>query len=451
MSVGNDSIASLEKEIDELRKILRKKEKELSLLKECHVNKEKCLGINKLKLDDKLSKDDIERFSRQIIIPTIGVKGQQLLKAASVLIVGAGGLGCPAAQYLTGTGIGHIGLVDYDAVDRSNLHRQLLHTQENIGVSKVASAAGALKQLNSSIRISEHNIQLDSSNAIEIVQQYDIVIDATDNVATRYLLNDVCVISGKPLVSGSALRLEGQLTVYNFNQGPCYRCIFPSPPPPETVTNCGDGGVLGAVPGVIGVLQALEVIKIVLGWDGVLSGKLLLFSGEQSTFRNIRLRVKNPSCVICGDHPLITKLIDYEQFCGAKASDKDNAINILREEQRVSPEILHSSFMCNDEGILIDVRDTVEFKMCSLPNSINIPLKSIDETSSIQKIKEIVECKKKTHQNCPVYVLCRRGNDSQRAVLKLEKSLQEENVAVCDLKGGLHAWARAIDSSFPIY
>lgn len=444
MSLESKSIFQLEKEIADLRELLRSKEQELRVLKECEGSKTH-LSV------EKLSKDDIERFSRQIIIPSIGVKGQQLMKGASVLIVGAGGLGCPAAQYLTGSGIGHIGLVDYDEVDRSNLHRQLLHSQENIGVSKVSSAAEALRRLNSNVRISEHSLQLDSSNALNIVQQYDVVIDATDNVATRYLLNDACVISGKPLVSGSALRLEGQLTVYNHHQGPCYRCIFPKPPPPETVTNCGDGGVLGAVPGVIGVLQALEAIKIVLGWTGVLSGQLLLFSGEQSTFRNIRLRAKNPSCDVCGDHPLITKLIDYEQFCGAKATDKDSGLSLLKQEQRVSPETLHRSFICKNEGIVIDVRDSEEFNMCALPNSINIPLKKLEEVTTIQKIKEILDSRKKNEENFPVYVLCRRGNDSQRAVLKLEQSLGNENVSVCDLEGGLHAWARAIDSSFPIY
>lgn len=398
----------------------------------------------------KLSKEDVERFSRQVIIPAIGCKGQLALKTSSVLIVGAGGLGCPSAQYLAGSGVGHIGLVDYDEVECSNLHRQLLHSEDNIGVSKVTSAAEALKKLNSRLRISEYHLQLNSSNALNIIQQYDIVIDATDNVATRYLLNDACVLSGKPLVSGSALRLEGQLTVYNYNKGPCYRCIFPKPPPPETVTNCGDGGVLGAVPGVIGVLEALEAIKILLGWSGILSGQLLLFSAESTAFRSVRLRSRNINCDVCGENPIISHLIDYEQFCGAKATDKDSGVTLLRKEQRIKAQALFDSFISRGEGALIDVRSPEEFEMCAVPRSLNIPLKNIDEPDSVGQIMTIL--KEEAKQNpFPVYVVCRRGNDSQKAVLKLEKALQDQNVVVRDLEGGLHAWARKVDSDFPIY
>ncbi|XP_034253289.1 adenylyltransferase and sulfurtransferase MOCS3 [Thrips palmi] len=439
-----DKISNLEKQIAYLQEVLRCKEEELRALQANEQHASFCSP-------DKLSKDDVERFSRQIIIPAIGCKGQMALKTSSILIVGVGGLGCPAAQYLAGSGVGHIGLVDYDEVECSNLHRQLLHTEDSIGVPKVTSASIALKKLNSSLRISEYHTQLNSSNALNIVQKYDIVIDATDNVATRYLLNDACVLSGKPLVSGSALRLEGQLTVYNYNKGPCYRCIFPKPPPPETVTNCGDGGVLGAVPGVVGVLEALEAIKIVLGCSGILSGQLLLFSAESSAFRNVRLRTRNASCDVCGENPKISHLIDYEQFCGAKATDKDSSICLLREEQRINAPALFDSFVSKCEGLLIDVRSPEEFEMCAVPRSLNIPLKNIDEPDSVSQIITALQDKQAEQNPFPVYVVCRRGNDSQKAVLMLEKVLKDQNVAVRDLTGGLHAWARKVDSDFPIY
>jgi len=272
--------------------------------------------------DKKLTNVEIDKYSRQLIMPEIGMKGQQTLKNSSVLIVGAGGLGCPSSLYLTGAGVGRIGIVDYDNVKLNNLHRQLLHSEISTGQPKVFSAADSLRKLNSSVEVTPYDIQIDSSNALDIIRQYDVVVDATDNVATRYLLNDACVMASRPLVSGSALQLEGQLIVYSYNNGPCYRCLFPVPPPPETVTNCGDGGVLGAVPGVIGVLQALETVKILLGHHGVLSKSMLLFDGSDCSFRKVRVRDRNPSCAVCGSEPSVTALIDYEQFCGSKANDK---------------------------------------------------------------------------------------------------------------------------------
>lgn len=428
-------IEDLEIEIAGLEKILRSKKLELKNLRESVLT-------SPPKANKRLTKEDIERFSRQIIIPAIGCKGQMALTAASVLIVGAGGLGCPASQYLTGAGVGCIGLVDYDDVECSNLHRQLLHSEESIGMPKVSSASEALKRLYSKTNIVEYKTQLRSSNALDIVSKYDVVVDATDNVATRYLLNDACVMLGKPLVSGSALRLEGQLTVYNYNGSPCYRCLFPKPPPPETVTNCGDGGVLGVVPGVIGVLEALEAIKIVLGWTGVLSGQLLLFSAESGTFRNIRLRGRNPGCDACGDAPTITSLIDYEQFCGTKATDKDTALKLLAREQRISPETLNEIFICKKKGLLIDVRNSEEFDMCAIPHSINVPLKNIDDPSTVNKIKGLLQNDDSHQENLSVYVVCRRGNDSQKAVLKLQEILRDQNLVICDLEGGLHAWSK---------
>lgn len=284
-----------------------------------------------------------------------------------------------------------------------------------------------------------HKVLLDSKNALDIFEPYDVIVDATDNVATRYLINDACILLNKPLVSGSALQYEGQLTVYNFNKGPCYRCIFPKPPPPETVQNCGDGGVLGAVTGVIGSLQSMEVIKILLNRDQVLNGKLLLYDALSCTFRNIKLRGRRADCSVCGDNPSITRLIDYEQFCGMKATDKDSGLNILNDDERITVE---DYAKISTDHILIDVRSCNEFEICKLENSVNVPIKIIlaDKIDS-----EILDKIRKTTE---AFVVCRRGNDSQLAVRHLADKL---NIKSKDLIGGLHAWTKQIDSNFPIY
>jgi len=322
----------------------------------------------------------IARYSRQLILPEIGPNGQRLLSATSVLIVGCGGLGCPAAIYLAAAGIGRLGLVDHDTVELSNLHRQILHTEHRLDVKKSESVAAACHGINSSVHCVPYHLALDSSNAADIIKQYNIVVDATDNVATRYLLNDACVLLGKPLVSGSALRFEGQLTVYNYSGGPCYRCLYPKPPPPETVTNCSDGGVLGVVPGIIGSIQALEVIKIAAGMPGSsYSKRLLLFDALEATFRTIRLRDRQPNCAICGDNPSITKLIDYEQFCGRRATDKSGNITLLTDVERISVTEYKAILDEEQEHILVDVRLPVELEICQLPNNntINIPIADI--------------------------------------------------------------------------
>lgn len=273
---------------------------------------------------------------------------------------------------------------------------------------------------------------------MEILREFDIVVDATDNVATRYLLNDACVLLKKPLVSGSALMFEGQLTVYNHNNGPCYRCIFPKPPPPETVTNCGDGGVFGAVTSVIGSLQAMEVLKIILNKDDVLSGMLILYDGLSCSFRKIKLRGKKENCDVCGTSPSITNLIDYEQFCGMRASDKDTGLNILKADERIS---VHDYKNLHENHILIDVRSEAEFEICKLENSYNIPIKKLlDSKIENEFVKRLM--------NEKVYVVCRRGNDSQLAVRHLADKL---NVKSKDILGGLHAWSREIDTNFPMY
>lgn len=406
----------------------------------------------------KLNNDEIARYSRQIILSEIGVQGQLKLKKASVLVVGAGGLGCPSALYLAGSGIGRIGILDYDEVELTNLHRQLLHTEATVGLTKVASAQAALEQLNSQIEIVSHHTQLTSENALNLLAPYDVVVDATDNVATRYLLNDACVMLGKPLVSGSALQLEGQLTVYNHRGGPCYRCLYPTPPPPAAVTNCGDGGVLGAITGVIGALQALETIKIVLANDGVLSGRLLLFDGQQSAFRNLKLRPRKPGCAVCSEKPTLTQLIDYEQFCGMKATDKDSALALLAPEERISVREYHDEWlMAGRKHLLIDVRSASQYEMCQLPGSpINIPIDDIlqDRRTEeiVQKLLATVAGEQSAASPPPLYVVCRRGNDSQLAVRHLEPLFRARNLpAPRDLIGGLHAWTKTIDPAFPIY
>lgn len=358
-------------------------------------------------------------------------------------------LGCPAALYLTGAGIGCIGLVDYDAVEISNLHRQLLHKEHLTGIPKTTSAKNSLTELNSTVNIIEHVLALNSQNALEIIKKYDIVVDATDNVATRYLINDACIMLKKPLVSGSALQFEGQLTVYGYENGPCYRCLFPIPPPPETVTNCGDGGVIGAVPGVIGTLQALEVVKIVLKMSGVLTGRLLLFDGTTTSFRTVRLRGKRNDCHICSDSPTITNLIDYEQFCQMRASDKDSRLELLSPEQRISAPDYHQLTEKRIQHLLVDVRSENEFEICKLDDSINIPIKEFLGQTLGASAQALID-KAKANQT-PIYVVCRRGNDSQIAAARLQKLLTDSNIDVKDITGGLHAWTKNVDPEFPIY
>ncbi|KAK0085556.1 hypothetical protein PV326_005869 [Microctonus aethiopoides] len=428
------------REIDALRIILKVKEDNLKNLRQ----QKEILQKNGL------NNNEISRYSRQILIPEIGVRGQLKIKNSSVLIVGAGGLGCPAALYLAGAGIGHIGIVDYDIVEINNLHRQLLYTINDIGLAKVDAAAEHLKKLNNNIRITPYQIQLDSKNASDIIKQYDVIIDATDNVPTRYLLNDSCVFNNKPLISGSALKMEGQLTVYNFNNGPCYRCIFPVPPPPETVTNCGDGGVLGAVVGTIGVLQALEAIKIILNMPGVLAGRLMLFDGLEATFRTVRLRQKKINCDICGDNPTINELLDYEQFCGSKANDKNPNLNILKNDERITVEEYRDIKNSSEPHLLIDVRSSEEFEICHLENSTNIPYVEITKQGGLEITKKFITEKLEEINDANIYILCRRGNDSQRVAKLLKESLNNSS-RIKDIVGGIHSWTKKIDSTFPIY
>uniref|UniRef100_A0A669BKR0 Adenylyltransferase and sulfurtransferase MOCS3 n=1 Tax=Oreochromis niloticus TaxID=8128 RepID=A0A669BKR0_ORENI len=401
-----------------------------------------------------LSNEDIMRYSRQLLLPELGVQGQLNLSKTSVLIVGCGGLGCPLAQYLAAAGVGRLGLLDYDEVELSNLHRQVLHGEENQGQAKALSAASAVQRYRAGSVLLLQPRRLDFTDLI-----YDIVADCSDNVPTRYLVNDACVLSGKPLVSASALRMEGQLTVYNYHGGPCYRCLYPVPPPPETVTNCSDGGVLGVVPGIMGCFQALEVLKIASGQGSSCGQQLVMFDAQDARFRLIRLRPKQASCAVCGENPSVTRLVDYEAFCGSAATDKCRKLNLLSKEQRITVQDYKSIMDSAEPHLLLDVRPLVEVDICHLPSSLNIPLSSLEERKRehLQLLRERVSQLK--HQMAvsrflsPVYVICKQGNDSQKAVQILEKMSGSEvdRVTVKDICGGLTAWARGIDRTFPQY
>ncbi|KAK3702773.1 hypothetical protein RRG08_042757 [Elysia crispata] len=492
------------KEVERLKHLL-KDLKESSCEPDLLRPKTECCRLQNLGPVANLTKGDIERYSRQLILPEFGVKGQVKLQSTSVLIVGAGGLGCPAAVYLAAAGIGRLGVVDYDEVELSNLHRQILHTSDRVGLSKSLSIVRSCYRLNSNVEYVPYHLQLSSENALGIIKQYDIVLDATDNVATRYLLNDACVLAQKPLVSGSALRFEGQLTVYNNNGGPCYRCLFPQPPPPESVTNCSEGGVIGVVPGIIGSMQALEAIKIASGIGSSYNQRMLLFDALDGTFRSVKLRPRSPACIVCGNDPSITQLVDYVQFCGSAASDKDQELSVLDQQFRINVKEYQAMLSRREPHLLLDVRPEVEMDICQLPHSsLNIPFATFNRDISkatrqvLQGIKDLARenqdsqhqqensksidgtfmqlsheegnHRKKPSENdkfipidTPAVVcVCRRGNDSQVVVKKLQEELKmqlsqgeldrnQPDIKFVDIKGGLHAWARHVDSQFPIY
>ncbi|KAJ3274437.1 hypothetical protein HDV01_003041 [Terramyces sp. JEL0728] len=326
-----------------------------------------------------LTNEEISRYSRQLLLPCIGTAGQEKIVKAAVLVVGAGGLGSPVLLYLAAAGVGKLGIVDYDNLETSNLQRQIAHSEKHVGTPKVESAKSTVQNLNSNTKVETYNLLIDKSNAMEIVRDFDVVVDATDNVATRYLLNDACVFLKKPLVSAGALRMDGQLTVYNHNGGPCYRCVFPTPPPAETVTNCNDGGVLGVITGIMGSIQALEVLKIITGMESSYVQKMLLFDGISGSFRQIKIRPRNPKCQACGDQPTITELIDYVQFCGAGAHDKTQSLNILDDKHRITVYDYKNIRESKQEHILLDVRERVQFDICSLENAVHIPFANLNK------------------------------------------------------------------------
>uniref|UniRef100_A0A3Q1EXR4 Adenylyltransferase and sulfurtransferase MOCS3 n=1 Tax=Acanthochromis polyacanthus TaxID=80966 RepID=A0A3Q1EXR4_9TELE len=444
-----------EEVIAALKKKLAQLEKNPTAVLELH---DKVTPLTSLTPKAALSNEDIMRYSRQLLLPELGVQGQLNLSKTSVLIVGCGGLGCPLAQYLAAAGVGRLGLLDYDEVELSNLHRQVLHGEENQGQAKALSAAKAVKRLNSTVECIPYHLQLSPENALQLIQQYDIVADCSDNVPSRYLVSDACVLNGKPLVSASALRMEGQLTVYNYRGGPCYRCLYPVPPPAETVTNCSDGGVLGVVPGIMGCFQALEVLKIASGQGSSCSQQLVMFDAQDARFRSIKLRPKQPGCAVCGENPSVTQLVDYEAFCGSAATDKCCKLNLLSRDQRITVQDYKSILDNAGPHLLLDVRPLVEVDICHLPFSLNIPLSSLEDRKSehLQLLQErISELKQQMASDCrpPVYVICKQGNDSQKAVQVLEKMSGSEvdSIAVKDISGGLMAWAKRIDPTFPQY
>ncbi|GBL95683.1 Adenylyltransferase and sulfurtransferase MOCS3 [Araneus ventricosus] len=436
----------MEEDIKGLKEIINQKDAEIIRLKSL-LDNNNCANetVSAVEKTSSLTSQEISRYSRQLILPEIGVSGQISLKQTSVLIVGAGGLGCPAGLYLAAAGIGEIGIVDHDVVEVNNLHRQVAHTINTVGEEKSKSLQRAIEKINPNVKCHAYSVLLNSTNIEEIIEPYSIILDASDNVPTRYLLNDAAVLFNKHLVSGSALRFEGQLTVYNYLDGPCYRCLFPKPPSADTVTNCSDGGVLGVVTGVIGSLQALEVIKIATGYHPSYYKKMLLFDGFSGDFRVFKLRSKKTDCAVCGTEPSIKKLIDYELFCNRTATDKDLSLSLLLDTDRISCKKLKQIFDENSKCILLDVRPVNEFKICSLSNSVNIPIDKLELESSLIELQNLIE--KTGYSNN--YIICRRGNDSQKAVLALRKLIP--SCTWYDVVGGINAWHREIDSSFPLY
>ncbi|XP_039763005.1 adenylyltransferase and sulfurtransferase MOCS3 [Pararge aegeria] len=464
-----DLINHLEQEIAELKDTLQHKEQELFEIKQKLLPTKQSNIENggddqysgnstKVHFGDALPKWAIERYSRQILLPDIGVQGQERLMAARVLIVGAGGLGCPASVYLAGAGVGEIGIVDYDQVDVTNIHRQILHCEKDQNLSKAQSAANSLRSINSKIKITPYDFDLNPSNALEVAGKYDLILDCTDNVPTRYMLSDVSVLAKVPLISGSALKMEGQLTIYGYRDkrnveeqsyiGPCYRCIFSTPPPPEAVGSCSANGVAGPVPGVIGALQALEAIKLIVGQTRthLLVEKMLLFDGDDSTFRTVKLRPRNPLCEICSESPKITKLLDYEVLCKSQAKEKDLDLHILPSENRISAKDLAKSLNAKERHLLVDVRSESEFNMCNIDGAVNYPLEKLHKKQFDELLARIREC------TSYVTFICRRGNDSQVAAKRVLDQIEDKHRSrVKDLSGGLHAWATDIDADFPVY
>ena len=380
-----------------------------------------------------LTQEEILRYSRHLLIPEVGLEGQRKLKAASVLLVGSGGLGSPIALYLAAAGVGRIGIVDYDVVDPSNLQRQIIHDTHQVGVLKVESARNRLLALNPFVQVDVYNEVFTSQNAERIAADYDIFVDGSDNFPTRYLLNDLAVLSGKPFVYGSIFRFEGQVSVFDARHGPCYRCLFPEPPPPDTVPSCADAGVFGVLPGTIGSIQATEVIKLILGIGEPLIGKLLLYDALEMSMQAIYLR-KNPRCKVCGESPEITHLIDYEAFCGVPARASQE--NGLQSDCVIEPVDLKQRLEGGDEVVLIDVRDPVEQQISALPGALVIPLERLP-----QRIKELDPQQE--------YVLfCRTGVRSARGVRQLAAAGFPK---VKNLRGGLNAWAEQVDPTMSKY
>ena len=381
-----------------------------------------------------LSNQEVARYSRHLIMPEVGMDGQLKLKAASVLCIGAGGLGSPVAMYLAAAGVGRLGIVDFDVVDYSNLQRQVIHGTPDVGRSKLDSARDTLNAINPEVHIETHDVALSSSNALDVLRGYDVIVDGTDNFPTRYLVNDACVILGIPNAYGSIFRFEGQASVFAAKDGPCYRCLYPEPPPPGLVPSCAEGGVLGILPGVVGTIQATEAVKLIMGIGEPLIGRFLVYDALRMRFRELKLR-KDPDCPVCGDNPTVTELIDYEQFCGITpaapapepaAGDADDA----------TVEQLKARIDGGDGVFILDVREPQEYQICSIPGSTLIPLG--DLPSRLRELEGRGE----------MIVHCKSGVRSAKAV----KQLREAGFAQAkNLRGGILRWIDAVDPSLPKY
>jgi molybdopterin/thiamine biosynthesis adenylyltransferase/rhodanese-related sulfurtransferase/molybdopterin converting factor small subunit len=380
-----------------------------------------------------LSKEEILRYSRHLIMPEVGMEGQLKLKEAKVLMVGAGGLGAPLGMYLAAAGVGRIGVVDFDVVDFTNLQRQVIHGTRDVGRKKLDSAAETMLDINPNVQIDRYDVALDSSNALEICAPYDMVIDGTDNFPTRYLVNDACVILKKPNVYGSIFRFEGQATVFAYPGGPCYRCLYPEPPPPGLVPSCAEGGVLGILPGIIGLVQATEAVKLILGIGETLVGRLMLYDALAMRFRELKLR-RNPECPACGDHPTITKLIDYHQFCGVPR--QEDAPMTGAKEGEIDPVAVKAMIDRHDNFLLLDVREPHEYQICNIPGAKLIPLGDLPKR--VNELDSSVE----------IVAHCKMGGRSAKAVDFLRQAGFKK---VKNMTGGILAWSDKVDPRVPKY
>ncbi|MBA2356013.1 MAG: molybdopterin-synthase adenylyltransferase MoeB [Acidobacteria bacterium] len=376
-----------------------------------------------------LDHEEVQRYSRHLILPEVGVEGQKKLKAASVLCVGAGGLGSPVLLYLAAAGVGRLGIVDFDTVDLSNLQRQVLHGTADVGRPKLHSARDAVTAINPHVQVDLHETALSSQNALDLFRPYDIIIDGTDNFPTRYLVNDACVLLGKPNAYGSIFRFEGQASVFATRGGPCYRCLYPEPPPPGLVPSCAEGGVLGVLPGIIGVIQATEAIKLILGAGEPLVGRFLIYDALRMKFRELKLR-RDPDCPVCGDHPTVTSLIDYEQFCGLKPAPGVAAAAAAPELPLITVGALKERLDRGDDLVVLDVREPHEVEICRIAGSTVIPLGDLpSRLGELDQARDLV-------------VHCKMGGRSAKAVTLLRERGFDRAV---NLTGGILAWVDQID------
>lgn len=379
-----------------------------------------------------LTQEEYARYSRHLILPEVGLEGQRKLKNARVLMIGTGGLGSPLGLYLAAAGVGTLGVVDFDVVDESNLQRQIIHGTKDVGRKKIASAKDRMQDINPNTNVEAFETRLTSENALELFKDFDVIVDGTDNFPTRYLVNDASVLTGKPNVYGSIFRFEGQASVFWAEKGACYRCLYPEPPPPGLVPSCAEGGVLGVLPGIVGSIQANEVIKVILGAEGILLNRLLLFDAWQMNFRQVKLR-KNPDCPVCGENPTVTELIDYEEFCGLPNSVEESEETL----EQITATELKQRLDAGEDLQLIDVREPHEYEIAKIPNTKLIPL------------GDVVKRRNEIDENRTTVVNCKGGVRSAKAI----KALQEAGFLgrLINLKGGIGAWSDEVDSSAPKY